>query len=549
MLSTLTIPSETGYCRKICTCAVFNLDRLHPKCYSDRSDYNLTTPPHEKSECKSIDAHGQYISALILLNSPTNGDYEFGNYYCTHTQYTRHICCGSEVHHKIPPCLFICADGAYKSLQKLYSTAGSKRVTHNTCTNEDYCSNLCDVVIGDMDSYDYSEQFATDVIAHSDQPIDLEKGTPAVYDTVESIPDEVLNHIHQRMLTRDVDPRRHQRPMLLHIKCCITTDFEKCVLLVKRLQGAFGESFPRYISTARSDASDSALPCHTREHTRNSHRDMESQDNTKMSALQKGDYMSDLVRLSQQMTKRQIKQLEDRTISAPIANDDERAAMEGECKRARALLKECAQLNPPTGIAHSEGETKRTITTVVLPSIAVLGGHGGRLDHEIATLNCILKYAKLFHIMLFDESNVTMACWPDGITQWLSSDSLARLSRAEVDSTTPHHEEQKDQQRQTYSTCAVIPFGIVEEMETTGLRWNIVKGRPHKCDLITQTEGYTFAFGHLLSTSNIIDEPLVTIDLRPTSQQNVNTEAENGYDLINPPTIFTYTNHCDSFSR
>lgn len=48
--------------------------------------------------------------------------------------------------------------------------------------------------------------------------------------------------------------------------------------------------------------------------------------------------------------------------------------------------------------------------TVILPNVAVLGALGGRFDHEMGVVCCLVRFARNFHLMVTNRSNVMFAC-------------------------------------------------------------------------------------------------------------------------------------------
>jgi thiamine pyrophosphokinase len=106
--------------------------------------------------------------------------------------------------------------------------------------------------------------------------------------------------------------------------------------------------------------------------------------------------------------------------------------------------------------------------------VVVLGAFGGRLDQEMANLNMLFRWQK-----------------PFGRVILISDDSTAILL--------PPGEHRIEPNREVESvTCGLIPLGgPALSVTTTGLRWNL--------------DGDPLAFGGMVSTSNEIVEPVVTV--------------------------------------
>ena len=112
------------------------------------------------------------------------------------------------------------------------------------------------------------------------------------------------------------------------------------------------------------------------------------------------------------------------------------------------------------------GENGRDVSSNIL----VLGAFGGRLDHEMANLNCAMRWSQnrdLSSMTLFSEHSLAYVLSPG--THIIYPDL--------------HFEG---------PTCALIPLGAAcESVTTTGLKWNLNASR--------------LEFGGLVSTSNAMN--------------------------------------------
>lgn len=185
-----------------------------------------------------------------------------------------------------------------------------------------------------------------------------------------------------------------------------------------------------------------------------------------------------------------------------------------EMHRTTSLLRDVL------GETMTPDKDEHTLTNFLfLPNVVVFGALGGRFDHEMACANCVLQHSQRYNMLVANEFNIITACLPDGITQWLTT-----MGEAPIHRVVPHK-------------CGVIPMGTIQEMETTGLQYNVVKGRPGRYDGYTQTDGYRFAFDALISSCNTVTSPIVTVDLRPLHQP---TPALATLSVPhNPPTLLT----------
>lgn len=113
-----------------------------------------------------------------------------------------------------------------------------------------------------------------------------------------------------------------------------------------------------------------------------------------------------------------------------------------------------------------------------ITSISVLGAFGGRFDQEMATMDAIYRWSQRWPLkyQLYSDQNVAA----------LLSPTLAPRHRIRI---RPELEG---------PTCGLLPIGApCDRVTTTGLRWNLADA--------------PLAFGHLVSTSNIIDADEICI--------------------------------------
>ncbi|TPP45207.1 thiamine pyrophosphokinase, vitamin B1 binding domain family protein [Leishmania donovani] len=323
------------------------------------------------------------------------------------------------------------------------------------------------------------------------------------HDSVNSIPVTLLEKIRRRR-----DAYRHREAsaspttpvepfVLLPVACQMSTDFMKCVALLQRLW---------ILDVGMPDSLNGVDP-------------LRGFDKEVPLAAQSPDVTSlafDCVaRLPEALSTAEVQAGEDRQ----------------EADRCRRLLESITTSAPFT----TEQPAQR-LETRVLPNIAVLGALGGRIDHEFGVVCCLLCYARVFHIMAMNKYNVLFACWPDGVTQLVLPPSWSSSGPAPRETAAPY-------------MCGIIPFGFVREMETAGLRWNVVKGRPEVYDGYTQTNNYRLAFDGLVSACNTVTSPVVTIDVRPLhcalgpcfpgSAAPMKCSCDPDAPSVNPPTLFT----------
>ncbi|KAG5484082.1 hypothetical protein LSCM1_05937 [Leishmania martiniquensis] len=470
------------------------------------------------------------VFGVILLNSPGNTHDDFASYIHFFERHRGRLAPEStekgegEGMAPVYGCVsegspyFICADGAYAALKRYCAEQYSEIVASCSGSNTEEWSTfiagrLCDALIGDMDSLSasqlmcaagagYAERVpaaaADGELLHrhgGDTCGDGGNGYPLFHDSVSSIPVRLLERIRRRRDARGrpeasavsatpVDPL-----VVLPVSCQMTTDFEKCVALLQRLWalevgapdalGRFDslQGFNKEVPLAEQSAEASLLAAEC------------------------------------------MARLPEATVTADTqAGDDHQ-----EADRCRRLVESV------TAPAPSPTEPPMYhLVTRVLPNVAVFGALGGRMDHEIGVISCLLRHARVFHLMAINKYNVLFSCWPDGVTQFVLPPSWSPPGLAAAGA----------------YMCGIVPFGFLREMETAGLLWNVVKGRPDVYDGYTQTSGYRLAFDGLVSACNTVTSPVVTIDLRPLhclqgSAAPTRCTCDPDAPSVNPPTLFT----------
>ncbi|CAC9466483.1 conserved hypothetical protein [Leishmania infantum JPCM5] len=479
------------------------------------------------------------LFGVILLNSPANTDEDFASYIRLFERHRGRVApaswaregeeeaeatpASSRLHEHRP--YFICADGAYAALKRYCAKrcigiAGSG--SGSTAAQSAFiASRLCDALIGDLDSLPATHamlladagdaEVVLAAAADAEPPRRRDDGQGnnggdkrlLFHDSVNSIPVTLLEKIRRRR-----DAHRHREAsaspttpvepfVLLPVACQMSTDFMKCVALLQRLWA---------LDVGMPDSLNGVDP-------------LRGFDKEVPLAAQSPDVTSlafDCVaRLPEALSTAEVQAGEDRQ----------------EADRCRRLLESITTSAPFT----TEQPAQR-LETRVLPNIAVLGALGGRIDHEFGVVCCLLCYARVFHIMAMNKYNVLFACWPDGVTQLVLPPSWSSSGPAPRETAAPY-------------MCGIIPFGFVREMETAGLRWNVVKGRPEVYDGYTQTNNYRLAFDGLVSACNTVTSPVVTIDVRPLhcalgpcfpgSAAPMKCSCDPDAPSVNPPTLFT----------
>lgn len=562
--------------KKIMSC------RYDCKLFSNEMLFSTSGIPRRRSELEF--ARVMPLSAVLLMNSPSLGDWEWKEYARLCAAYRSGRRSSTEPRpsrmsesttaepDEMPiPCYFICADGAYSALRRRWEA--QKGASHCDGSESLVLQQMPDVVIGDMDSCEPDDlpfeakavekktnalQSDNDLKASRtdkrdpNTDVNLTRALPGYlhfYPTVADIPMEVLAAIRERSISR-ISSETHgdrssvgvQPPFFFRIGCQMTTDFQKVMLLVERLEQAFPLDFPRF---RRDSSSAETAPF------------IHVADDGVLARQVQQTYL--------QVRQDLIRTMEDRVAGAWVEGVAEEG-LQKERSRVVALLHALTGGTGAERATHSaathdtEASTStgsEKVVTHLLPNVAVYGAIGGRFDHEMGVMSCVLEYAERYHVMVTNPHNIIMACWPDGLTQWvtyneLHPDVVLQRSGADAETTNPpitKHEGKTEKHCEKSGGCGVIPMGTVKELETTGFLYNIVKGRPSTFDGVTQTSGYRFAFGGLLSACNIVNDCIVTVDLRPTRQldQSCVCGAENPLprtfspegDTYNPPTLLT----------
>ncbi|GET86976.1 hypothetical protein, conserved [Leishmania tarentolae] len=511
----------TLHTRKLCSCnAVLTLSRTGGR---------ATDAP----------ASDTSLFGVVLLNSPTNTEDDFASYIRCFQRHRGRIAPASSAgedkqkietspvsrpRHGHGP-YFICADGAYAALKRYCAKhtigiAGSRSGGSTAEQSAFTASRLCDALIGDLDSLpathatllaesgDAETVLAASIDAepphHHDGQGNKDGNQRLLFhEKVDAIPVRLLEKVRRRRdahrhcegsapLTTPIEPF-----VLLPVACQMSTDFMKCVALLQRLW-----------------ALDAGIPgalC-------------------RVDSLQGSDQEAPLVAQSSDVTSLAadcVARIPEALFTAEVQAGEDRQ----EADRCRRLLESVAPSAPLTTEPPAH-----LLETRVLPNIAVFGALGGRMDHELGVLCCLLQYARVFHMMVVNKHNVLFACWPDGVTQLVLPPSWSPADPASGNTAAPY-------------MCGVIPFGALREMETAGLLWNIVKGRPEVYDGYTQTSRYRFAFDGIVSACNTVTSPVVTIDVRPLhcaqgpcisgSETCTRCSCDPHAPSVNPPTLFT----------
>ncbi|KAH9600059.1 thiamine pyrophosphokinase [Trypanosoma melophagium] len=188
----------------------------------------------------------EQVSGVVLLNSPSNARWEYDEYL--RLLIVKRFSHRWERSQPTGQCYFVCADGAYPRL-RAYVDGQQQQQPHLRLFR---LFPLCDAVIGDMDSYTTvrdEDNVETPVSAPTDG-----------YATVEEIPSTVLDAIYERarsavteFLTLGEDVTRASlsdwekilgkrrgepslTPLRLHVRCQMSTDFMKALILIGRLR-------------------------------------------------------------------------------------------------------------------------------------------------------------------------------------------------------------------------------------------------------------------------------------------------------------------------
>ncbi|CBH17290.1 hypothetical protein, conserved [Trypanosoma brucei gambiense DAL972] len=126
------------------------------------------------------------------------------------------------------------------------------------------------------------------------------------------------------------------------------------------------------------------------------------------------------------------------------------------------------------------------VEALLLPTVVAVGAFGGRFDHEVGAISTMLSESHDAHIVLINLFNTVFACQGGGWTQIVRQ---------------PEYEDK---------TCGLVNYGRMTECETSGLLWNVVKGRGRP----SVTNDFVFDFGAFISVCNIVRREVITVDLR-----------------------------------
>lgn len=488
----------------------------HCKLFTNEALFSNLCVPTCRSEIPS--SRATPINAIVLLNSPTVGEWEFDElsrlyrlYRSSSPETSRPSASkGNDDQADALPMYVICADGAYTALQRHSEQRDSIHKLQF----------IPDVVIGDMDSCDKTllPSCTLEASSHVGTLKSRSSDTKEMYfsPTIADLSIEVLQEIRERMIRSTQFPLDTQHsPVFVHISCQMTTDFQKAIHLLQRLEEAFPIDFLRF----------SCSP-----HPRG---------NVPMPLVMEADESieaNELMAHYESLQKELCETIHHRPAGA-WAEGVSLQDQEAERHRVVSLLNQVHECVKPALMSHgnnchhlctatsNSAATFNGVTMHVMPTVVAYGALGGRFDHEMGALSCMLEHSSRFHILLCNSHNIITACLPNGITQWIPYHGLTHGEKS--------------------SGCGVIPFGRVKELETTGLLYNIVNGRPEKCDTVTQTGKYCFEFGGLLSTSNEVTDSIVTVDLRPLHKTLAPQEDGNSV-LYNPPTILSVSRLCSN---
>lgn len=107
-------------------------------------------------------------------------------------------------------------------------------------------------------------------------------------------------------------------------------------------------------------------------------------------------------------------------------------------------------------------------------NVSILGAFGGRFDQEMASFDCLYRWAGFAQFRLYSDDNLATLLVP----------GTNHEIKVRKDLEGPH--------------CGLLPLGgKCEEVTTTGLRWNL--------------ERAPLEFGQLVSTSNLLEHDVVTV--------------------------------------
>ncbi|RNE99039.1 thiamine diphosphokinase [Trypanosoma rangeli] len=306
----------------------------------------------------------EQVAGVVLLNSPTNDCWEY-------EEYLRLLCVRRFIQRQpefpVSRCYFVCADGAYPRLRAYFEEEQRRRPELQSFAHVP----LCDVVIGDMDSY--LSSFPKCGIHGGTDGRGFQQSMPSDgYATVNAIPASIFDQIRHRYtstlaefsrvraamegtslkkwdkLPAELKDGSSSLPFWIHIRCQDTTDFMKSLMFLKRLQ-------EQHMEDARA-------------------------------------------------------------VPPPVLRTES----------GLQLLKTGGAVDPNVGSEGLDIDPKRErdlcaeackTEVVLLPTYVCLGALGGRFDHEMAAISAVLEFSEDAHVVLTNSGNTLFACQPDGWTQ------------------------------------------------------------------------------------------------------------------------------------
>jgi thiamine pyrophosphokinase len=122
--------------------------------------------------------------------------------------------------------------------------------------------------------------------------------------------------------------------------------------------------------------------------------------------------------------------------------------------------------------------------------VCIYGAFGGRFDQEMASIQALYNWRQVFQSRIF--------LYDDHTSAFLLAENMINEIRL------PFYGEEKTFNKMDIGegpTCGLIPMGSkCESVKTTGLKWNL-------------DGDVALEFGGLVSTSNHVMEPIVTIEV------------------------------------